>query len=96
MKPRNPIALLIGWIALAMAPNHAVGGASGVGAPSAAVAQGGVIEGRVFNPSSGEYLRNAEVRGRGAEISSVTQSDGCYRLVNVPEGNVTLRASYTG
>ena len=96
MKTKNPIALLIGWIALAMAPNHAVSGASDVGAPSAAVAQGGVIEGRVFNPSSGEYLRNAEVRVEGTDIIAISARDGRYRIMNVPAGNVTVSVSYTG
>ena len=96
MKTKNPIAFLIGWIALAMAPNHAVSGASDVGAPSAAVAQGGVIEGRVFNPSSGEYLRNAEVRVEGTDIIAISARDGRYRIMNVPAGKVTVSVSYTG
>jgi len=62
----------------------------------APAAQGSVIEGRVFNPATGEYLRNAEVRIQGTQSSVVTQSDGRYRLVNVPSGNVTVTVNYTG
>jgi iron complex outermembrane receptor protein len=56
----------------------------------------GVIEGRILDPKSGEYIRNAEVRVEGTTILAVSQGDGRYRLLNVPAGNVTLRVGYTG
>src|SRR5688572_31551900 len=39
----------------------------------------GTIEGRVFNPSTGEYIRFAEVRVQGTPILEVTGPDGRYR-----------------
>ncbi|HEY0946893.1 MAG TPA: TonB-dependent receptor [Opitutaceae bacterium] len=56
----------------------------------------GIIVGRVFNPATGEYLRNAEVRAEGTNRTAVTQGDGFYRLTEVPAGEVTVRVSYTG
>ncbi len=56
----------------------------------------GSIEGRVFNPLTGEYIRNAEVRVQGTDRLVVTESDGHYRLSNLPAGDVTLAINYTG
>ncbi len=56
----------------------------------------GAITGRVLNPSSGEYIRNAEVRVQGTSISVVTEDGGYYHLNNVPSGEAILIASYTG
>ena len=94
MPRTSVLALLLAGICLA-AP-HAMRAAAPAVNPPASSAAGGVIEGRVLNPASGEYLGNAEVRIEGTEIRAVTQSDGRYRLVNVPAGNVTVRVSYTG
>jgi iron complex outermembrane recepter protein len=56
----------------------------------------GTIEGRVFNPLTGEYVRNAEVRVQGTPIVAITAGDGRYRLGNVSTGAVTLTVTYTG
>src|SRR5690606_14826945 len=56
----------------------------------------GTIEGRVFNPLTKEYLRNAEVRIQGTSILAVTGNDGSYRIPNVPVGVATVSVSYTG
>src|SRR5262245_7490361 len=56
----------------------------------------GSIEGRIFNPLTGEYIRNAEVRVSGTERLVVSEIDGRYRLANVPAGEVTLAVNYTG
>jgi iron complex outermembrane receptor protein len=91
-------ALLIGWIVLTLAPPPPAQAAATVvpSGPAAAAANAGIIEGRVLNPASGEYLGNAEVRLQGTELRAVTQSDGRYRLVNVPPGNATVVVTYTG
>ena len=57
---------------------------------------GGSIEGRVFNPLTGEYIRNAEIRVQGTDRMVVSENDGRYRISNLPAGNVTLSVSYTG
>ena len=57
----------------------------------------GTIEGRVINPRSGEYLENARVVVEGSpSLEAFTDSNGQYRLANVPAGPVRLRASFTG
>lgn len=91
-------ALLIGWIVLTVAPPPPAQAAATVvpSGSAAAAANAGIIEGRVLNPASGEYLGNAEVRLQGTELRAVTQSDGRYRLVNVPPGNATVVVTYTG
>src|ERR1051326_232086 len=67
-------------------------------AATAAHAQSGTgsISGRVFNPSTGEYVRNAEVRVQGTNELVTTGSDGSFTLSNVPAGSASLSVSYTG
>ncbi|MDO8544812.1 MAG: TonB-dependent receptor [Opitutaceae bacterium] len=56
----------------------------------------GGITGRIFNPATGEYVRNAEVRIDGTAQVAVSEDGGYYRLTSVPAGDVTLVASYLG
>lgn len=56
----------------------------------------GLVTGRVFNAASQEYVRNAEVRVEGSNISTLSGDGGAYRLAGVPAGEVTIVASYTG
>ncbi len=56
----------------------------------------GTISGRVFDPSVNEYVRNAEVRVEGTEISAITEAGGYFRLLRVPAGPVKVVASFTG
>jgi iron complex outermembrane receptor protein len=56
----------------------------------------GAITGRVFNPATGEYVRNAEVRLEGTNQLVTTESDGSFVLNNVPAGAATIAVSYTG
>jgi iron complex outermembrane recepter protein len=92
MKRTSLLALLTGWLVLNTAPTQAAQDATS----SASAAHSGVVEGRVFNPASGEFLGNAEVRVQGTEIRTLSQSDGRYRLTNVPSGDVTVTVTYTG
>lgn len=81
---RWPLSRLRGFIAL-------------IAFPLAAFAQGtGTISGRVFNPTTGEYIRNAEVRIPGTQIAATTDTGGYYTLHNVPAGEVTVTVNYTG
>jgi iron complex outermembrane recepter protein len=56
----------------------------------------GSITGRIFNPANGEYVRNAEVRVAGTNLSASTEAGGYYRLANVPAGSATVLLSYPG
>jgi iron complex outermembrane receptor protein len=56
----------------------------------------GAITGRVFNPVTKEYVRNAEVRVEGADQFALTGSDGYYQISNVPAGETTVSVAYTG
>src|SRR5262245_43705281 len=68
-------------------------------APAPAIAQSsslGTIEGRVFNPGTGEYLENARITVEGTTLETFTDSSGQYRLTNVPPGIARVRAFRTG
>jgi iron complex outermembrane receptor protein len=56
----------------------------------------GAISGRVFNPATGEYIRNAEVRIEGTQQRTLTEDGGVYRIANAPAGNQTIVVHYTG
>lgn len=56
----------------------------------------GSITGRIFNQANGEYVRDAEVRVSGTNLSASTEPGGYYRLVNVPAGPATVLVSYPG
>ncbi|WP_175414750.1 TonB-dependent receptor [Nibricoccus aquaticus] len=67
--------------------------------PAAAQTPGaatGTITGTVLNPLTREYVRNAEVRVDGTDITATTESGGAYRLPRVPAGTVTVTVSYSG
>jgi hypothetical protein len=66
------------------------------GALLQAQSSNGTITGRVFNPVTGEYVRNAEVRLQGTDRLVITESDGTFQLDNVPSGQATLTVTYTG
>jgi iron complex outermembrane receptor protein len=56
----------------------------------------GTIEGRVFNPGTGEYLENARITIEGTTLETFTDSSGQYRLTNVPAGVARVKAFRTG
>jgi iron complex outermembrane recepter protein len=60
-------------------------------------AQGtGTIQGRVYNPTTQQYVRNAEVRIEGTNQVTATESDGSFTFNNVPAGPARITISYTG
>ncbi|MDO8542189.1 MAG: TonB-dependent receptor [Opitutaceae bacterium] len=63
---------------------------------AAAAAATGSIVGRVFNPQTREYVSSAEVRLLGTAVATVTESDGSFRLPQVPPGVAVITVSYTG
>src|SRR3954468_18148904 len=56
----------------------------------------GSITGRIFNPATQEYLRNAEIAAESTDRVAYSGDDGVYVLTNLPAGEVTLTVSYTG
>lgn len=56
----------------------------------------GSIQGRVYNPVSKEYVRNAEVRLEGTNQVDFTESDGSFRFTNIPAGPVALTVQFAG
>ena len=92
MSQTNRVALLV--VLLATAGLRAVAGET----PPASTARAatGTIEGRVFNPSTGEYVRFAEVRVAGTPILELTGADGRYRISNAPAGEVTVTVNHSG
>ncbi len=76
------LTIAIGWLVLII-PLQAQTGA-------------GTVQGRVYNPASGEYARNAEIRIEGLNRVVYTEGDGSFRFTNVPAGDVTLTVTYIG
>ena len=56
----------------------------------------GTIVGRIFNPATQEYVRNAELSIAGSNLVTYSADDGSYTLTGVPAGEVTLNVTYTG
>jgi iron complex outermembrane recepter protein len=77
------IAVAACWIALAFQ----------VRAQAAAV---GGIQGRVFNPASQEYVRNAEVRLDGTNQVTYTENDGSFQFRDVAAGPASISVTFTG
>jgi len=79
---RFAVVLALGWVM----------------AVSSAFAQSGTgtIQGRVQNPTTGAYTRNAEVRVSGTNLVAYSQADGSYRIPNVPAGEVSITVTYIG
>jgi len=68
-------------------PLHAQSG----GAPET-----GVIQGRVLNATSGNYLNNARIIVEGTGLEVFTDMFGQYRITGVPAGKVTVQSFFTG
>src|SRR6185295_13226314 len=88
MNRKKVVVLSISCAALAFALDRAV---HAVDQPAP-----GVIEGRVLNSAKGEYVGNARLTVEGTLLETFTQSDGSYRLTNVPAGTVAVKAFFTG
>jgi hypothetical protein len=67
--------------------------AGSLGAQSAAT---GSIQGRIFNPASQEYVRNAEVRLDGTNQVTYSENDGSFQFANVAAGTAAITVTYTG
>ncbi|MDP3070911.1 MAG: TonB-dependent receptor [Opitutaceae bacterium] len=56
----------------------------------------GTITGRIFNPASDQYVRNAQVQIAGTSLSAVSEDGGTYRISGVPAGDATVVVTFTG
>ncbi len=56
----------------------------------------GTVEGRVFNPGTGEYIENARITVEGTALETFTDASGQYRLAGVPAGTARVKAFRTG
>src|SRR5688500_15090655 len=56
----------------------------------------GTVRGRVFNPATQEYVRNAEISVEGSNLVTYSDADGSYVLTGVPAGEASVTVNYTG
>jgi iron complex outermembrane receptor protein len=56
----------------------------------------GLIEGRVFNPTTGTYVEGARVVVEGTSLETYSDADGRFLLAAVPAGDLRLRVTRTG
>lgn len=79
---RTLVALAFGWLATVLS--------------LPAQTSTGTIQGRVYNPGTQQYVRNAEVRLQGTNQVVATESDGSFTFNNVPAGEAKITVTYTG
>jgi iron complex outermembrane receptor protein len=56
----------------------------------------GTITGRIFNPATGEYVRNAQVRVDGTNLAAVSEDGGVFTLTGVAPGRATVVVTFIG
>ena len=66
------------------------------GRVAAQTAAAGIIEGRVANAAAGTNLKQVRVVVEGTVLEALSDDAGEFRLVGVPAGEVTLRATVAG
>ncbi|PKV62666.1 TonB-dependent receptor [Pontibacter ramchanderi] len=64
--------------------------------PALSFAQTGVITGTVRDANTKEALIGVSVQVVGAQLGTVTNENGTYRIDNIPLGSYTLQSSYIG
>ncbi len=95
MNLKNPLALLVSWITLALAPAQAVHAAETGASSQPAVAQG-TVTGIVTNAATGRALEGARVVLQGTGRATFTDKEGAYRFFDVSAGRIVVTISYTG
>lgn len=87
------------WVlAVGAIPAYAQDASSPQAAQAETATQGvgsGVITGRVVEPATGEYLRNAIIRINGRQVA-ISGDGGEFRVNNAPTGTVELSVEFTG
>ena len=56
----------------------------------------GGLSGRVLNPATGEYVRNAQIRLVETGATTVSEAEGLFSFSALPAGRLTLIVTYTG
>ncbi|HPG83158.1 MAG TPA: carboxypeptidase-like regulatory domain-containing protein, partial [bacterium] len=56
----------------------------------------GRISGRIFDAVTGQPLPGANIQIAGSVLGATTDNRGHFALLKVPEGRLTLRATYIG
>ena len=56
----------------------------------------GGLSGRVLNPATGEYVRNAQIRLVETGATTVSEAEGLFSFSALPAGRLTLVVTYTG
>ena len=56
-------------------------------------AESGSIAGRIFNPATGQYVRNAEIRIEETGQTATSEGDGDFELSPVTPGRRTIVVS---
>src|SRR5947207_15187560 len=77
------VALAVGWLATVMLTQ-------------AQTATHGTVQGRVFNPVSKQYVRDAEVRLEGTNQVAYTESDGSFQFNGVALGPASISVVFSG
>lgn len=90
------LTLMVPIGAALLTPLSATANAATAPSTTAEASATGSVSGRIFNPQTGEYVRNAEVQIEGTNLMVVSEDDGSYRLAGVPAGDVVLVVNYTG
>ena len=80
------ISLLLAFAATALFPVRALAQSSGTG----------TIQGRVYNPASKEYVKDAEVRLDGTNQLTYSTQDGSFEFIGVPAGSASITVNYSG
>lgn len=94
---RSRTTALAATLAFAFPPPSAALFAQSAAAPApvAPAPTSGVIEGRVKNAATGDYLGNARVILVGTREVAFTSPTGTFRFSAVPAGRATVRVSFT-
>lgn len=96
MKKKLLSAVCTSWVlAAGVVPAYAQDASSPQAETAAQRVGSGVITGRVVEPATGEYLRNAIIKINGRQVA-VSGDGGEFRINNAPAGDVELRVEFTG
>lgn len=95
MRTKNPISLLIGWIAIALTPSHAADPIE-ASIPSAPSQGTGIISGLVSSAKTGNMLQGVVIRIPALNRETLTDNGGRFALTGLPAGPIELVVSYTG
>lgn len=88
MKKPNVFRVLGAWLALAVSSAQAQGLAD--------AEKTGTLQGRVLNERNAQYVEGARISIEGTGLVTLTDSEGNFRLTQVPAGAVKLQTFYTG